>query len=161
MGEARCPLTVYEQYTRSKEMKNCVYLCGGMEGFKEEEMKGWRAEATEHLSMAGITTLDPTRRVHMHLHKGVRYEPNQCNRIVKQDLQDIGNSTVLLCDMREGQPGKRWGSMAEIAHAHTKNKIIIVWIDKEDQRHPFLEFYATEIYTDLEEALDAVTSYYE
>ena len=142
-------------------MTNSVYLCGGMEGFTTDEMKGWRATATSHLSYAGINTLDPTRRVSFHLDKGVRYTNNEAKRIVKQDLQDIANSTVILADMRESQPGKRWGSMAEIAHSHTKNKIIIVWIDKEDQRHPFLEFYATEIYTSLDECLDAVTTYFQ
>jgi hypothetical protein len=85
---------------------------------------------------------------------------NAVNRVVKMDLQDISNSTVLLCDMRYNQPGKRWGSMAEIAHAHTKNKIIIVWTDEDDIKHPFLEFYATEIHHTLKECVEAIVNYY-
>ena len=85
---------------------------------------------------------------------------NNINRVVKMDLQDISNSTVLLCDMREDQPGKRWGSMAEIAHAHTKNKIIIVWRGKSDDLHPFLEFYATEVHFSLDDCCKAIKDYF-
>ena len=137
--------------------KNYVYLCGGMEGYKEEEMIKWRAKATNILSKDGISTLDPTRRWEEHNNYSNR---NNINRVVKMDLQDISNSTVLLCDMREDQPGKRWGSMAEIAHAHTKNKIIIVWRGKSDDLHPFLEFYATEAHFSLDDCCKAIKDYF-
>ena len=137
--------------------KNYVYLCGGMEGYKEEEMIKWRAKATNILSKDGISTLDPTRRWEEHNNYSNR---NNINRVVKMDLQDISNSTVLLCDMREDQPGKRWGSMAEIAHAHTKNKIIIVWRGKSDDLHPFLEFYATEVHFSLDDCCKAIKDYF-
>jgi len=139
--------------------KNYVYLCGGMEGYQRDEMTGWRYKATTMLKdLYGIETLDPTRRWKHHLDFT---HPNNVNRVVKMDLQDIANSTVLLCDMRENQPGKRWGSMAEIAHAHTKNKIIIVWKDPGDTKHPFLQFYATEVHDALDEACYAVSNYYD
>ena len=128
-----------------------------MEGYKEEEMMKWRAQATNLLSKDGISTLDPTRRWEEHNNYGDR---NNINRVVKMDLQDISNSTVLLCDMREDQPGKRWGSMAEIAHAHTKNKIIIVWRGKSDDLHPFLEFYATEVHFSLDDCCKAIKDYF-
>ena len=137
--------------------KNYVYLCGGMDGYKEEEMIKWRAKATNILSKDGISTLDPTRRWEEHNNYSNR---NNINRVVKMDLQDISNSTVLLCDMREDQPGKRWGSMAEIAHAHTKNKIIIVWRGKSDDLHPFLEFYATEVHFSLDDCCKAIKDYF-
>ena len=137
--------------------KNYVYLCGGMEGYKEDEMMQWRAKATNILSKDGISTLDPTRRWKNHNDYEKR---NNINRVVKMDLQDISNSTVLLCDMREDQPGKRWGSMAEIAHAHIKNKIIIVWRGRKDELHPFLEFYATEVHYSLEKCCIAIKDYF-
>ena len=137
--------------------KDYVYLCGGMEGYGKDDMTEWRKYATEVLAEDEIETLDPTRRWKHHLNFT---NTNNVNRVVKMDLQDISNSTVLLCDMRENQPGKRWGSMAEIAHAHTKNKIIIVWIDRGDVQHPFLNFYATEVHYSLECACDAVCNYY-
>jgi len=138
--------------------KNYVYLCGGMEGYSKDEMIGWRTEATVWLNVANIETLDPTRR--FAFHDGFQNR-NSINRVVKMDLQDISNSTVLLCDMRENQPGKRWGSMAEIAHAHTKNKIIIIWTGKDDVKHPFLEFYATEIHHTLDDCCEAIQNYYD
>ena len=137
--------------------KDYVYLCGGMEGYAKSHMTGWRNKATKHLELCDIDTLDPTRR--FAFHSGFQ-DRNAVNRVVKMDLQDISNSTVLLCDMRYNQPGKRWGSMAEIAHAHTKNKIIIVWTDEEDIKHPFLEFYATEIHNSLDDCLEAIVNYY-
>ena len=98
--------------------RNYGYLCGGMEGYSSEEMTGWRTRATEWLAFRDIKTLDPTRRVEEHEH--MQDDLNIRRRIVKSDLQDIAHSTVILADMREDQPGKRWGSMAEIAHGHTK-----------------------------------------
>jgi len=145
-------------YTKGNDMKkDYVYLCGGMEGYEKDHMQGWRQLATNHLELCDIETLDPTRR--FSFHDGFM-DRNAVNRVVKMDLQDIAHSTVLLCDMRYNEPGKRWGSMAEIAHAHTKNKIIIVWTDKEDIKHPFLEFYATEIHHTIEECVDAIVNYY-
>ena len=137
--------------------KDYVYLCGGMEGYDKEDMTRWRKIAKADLDLNDIEVLDPTRR--FSFHSGFQ-DRNNVNRVVKMDLQDIANSTVLLCDMRYDQPGKRWGSMAEIAHAHTKNKIIIVWTDKDDIKHPFLEFYATEIHHSLDECLEAIVNYY-
>ena len=121
------------------------------------DSRKWRAKATNILSKDGISTLDPTRRWEEHNNYSNR---NNINRVVKMDLQDISNSTVLLCDMREDQPGKRWGSMAEIAHAHTKNKIIIVWRGKSDDLHPFLEFYATEVHFSLDDCCKAIKDYF-
>jgi len=145
-------------YKKGNDMKkDYVYLCGGMEGYEKDDMKWWRDEATEYLSLCDIETLDPTRR--FAFHDGF-IDRNAVNRVVKMDLQDIARSTVLLCDMRYDQPGKRWGSMAEIAHAHTKNKIIIVWTDEGDIKHPFLEFYATEIHHTISDSVDAVINYY-
>ena len=137
--------------------KKYVYLCGGMEGYSEDDMVKWRGKATNILSKAGISTLDPTRRWKEHFDYSNR---NNINRVVKMDLQDISNSTVLLSDMREDQSGKRWGSMAEIAHAHTKNKIIIVLRGKNDTLHPFLEFYATEVHHSLEDCCKAIKDYF-
>lgn len=137
---------------------NYTYLCGGMEGYAAEQMKGWRQQATEALANYEIETLDPTRRVAFH---GGTMDRDAINRVVKMDLQDISHSTVILADMRYDQPGMRWGSMSEIAHAHTKNKIIIIWTNEDDIKHPFLEFYATEIHHTLEDCIEAVENYYD
>jgi hypothetical protein len=128
-----------------------------MEGVPEDIMTGWRNQATQFLARSSIKTLDPCRR--KKFHEG-EMTPNLVKRIVKMDLQDISNSTVLLINLTKAAGANRcWGSIAEMAHAHTKNKIIITIMDKGD-RHPFVEFYSTEIHYSLETALEAITFYY-
>lgn len=136
-----------------------VYLAGSMEFVTLEEMKGWRSYVTEQLKLADITTLDPTRRVAMHLN-GQKHSRNTSRALVKQDLQDICHSRVLFVNLKDSSSGRKWGTVCEVAHAHTKNKIIIAVIDKDQYVHPFIDFYATEIYDDFDEAIEAVKSYY-
>jgi hypothetical protein len=47
-------------------MKNQVYLAGPMEDCSPEAMTNWRIRAGEAFEMAGISYLDPTRRVSFH-----------------------------------------------------------------------------------------------
>jgi len=145
-------------------MKSYTYLIGPMEDVTEEHMKGWRSKATQILNEKGIETLDPTRRVSFHDQLGDRLEDTQrnmnlCRRIFKMDMQDLANSTVVLADVRRCS-GKGTGSAMEIMFAHMKNKIIILWCNEDDFPHPFFEAVATEKHFNLEEALDAVKSYY-
>jgi len=138
--------------------KQHVYLAGPMEGLTYEEMTEWRNEATYLLNLADIDTLDPTRRIAYHNQLKNDYT---AGRVVKHDLQDIAYSSVILANLKDSTPGKKWGTVCEIAHAHTKNKIIIVVTDENQFKHPFIEFYATEIYNDLTDAIEAVTTYYQ
>ena len=138
--------------------KQHVYLAGPMEGLTYEQMSEWRFEATRLLNLYGIDTLDPTRRVSYHNQTKNDYT---AGRVVKHDLQDIAFSSVVLADLRDSTPGRKWGTVCEIAHAHTKNKIIIVITDKEQFKHPFIEFYATEIHHELSDAVEAAATYYQ
>jgi hypothetical protein len=138
--------------------KQYVYLAGPIEGLTKEEMSSWRDYVTQKLNLYEIDTLDPTRRISFHDQKDKDYA---AARVVKHDLQDIAFSSVVLVDLRDSTKGRKWGTVCEVAHSHTKNKIIIVVIDKEQFRHPFIEFYATEIHYDLDEAVDAVITYYQ
>ena len=138
--------------------KQYTYLAGPMEGLTLEQMTEWRRHATHQLFLKDIDTLDPTRRVSYHDQRDHAYA---ASRVVKHDLQDIAFSSVILADLRDSTPGRKWGTVCEIAHAHTKNKIIIVVTDPMQFKHPFIEFYATEIHHDLDSAIDAVATYYE
>lgn len=137
---------------------NHVYLAGPMEGVSEKAMKGWRDTATASLKEAGIRSLDPSRRKKFH---DEPYSANLANRIVKMDLQDIARSSVVLANLSKEalEGGRAWGTVSEIAHSHTKNKIIVVVTDP-DFVHPFIDFYATEQHHDLESALSAIKNYY-
>lgn len=145
--------------------KNYVYLAGPMEDCTEDHMKGWREQAADNLEMAGIESLDPTRRVNFHksmtkLNDRNTLDQSMCRRIFKMDLQDIANSTVVLADVRRGS-GKGTGTSMELMFAHMKNKVIILWCDEDDIPHPFYESIYTEKYSDLAECLDAIAYYYD
>jgi len=133
-----------------------VYLCGPIEGLTKKQANEWRDEARIRLALRDIDVLDPTRRI--------SYVDSKCThadaRVFKCDLQDISHSSVLLVNLSEELPGKKWGTVAEVAHAHTKNKIIIVYLAKGQWVHPFISQYATEIHYDLKDAIDAVFEYY-
>jgi hypothetical protein len=135
-----------------------VYLAGAIEGLTYEEMTGWRNYVTESLILEGIDTLDPTRRISYHDQKDKSYA---AARVVKHDFQDIHYSSVIFADLRNSTPGRKWGTVCELAHGHTKNKIIIVVTDEEQFKHPFIEFYATEIHHNLDDAIEAVKTYFQ
>jgi nucleoside 2-deoxyribosyltransferase len=144
-------------------VKNYVYLAGPMEDCTKEHMTGWRSYTKNKLSQMEIDSLDPTRRVSFHdeLYLGEQHTPVQsvCRRIFKMDMQDIANSTVVLADVRRDS-GRGTGTSMELMFAHMKNKIIILWADKDDLIHPFYESIYTEKYFELEDCLDAITNYY-
>jgi len=133
-----------------------VYLAGPIEGLSVAQATAWRNNAAAALNSIDIDTLDPCRRVAF-----VDSEDRHADaRIFKADLQDIYYSSVILANISDSLPGKKWGTVCEIAHAHTKNKIIIVLQDKDQFHHPFITQYATEIHYTLENALLAVKEYF-
>jgi nucleoside 2-deoxyribosyltransferase len=145
-------------------MKNQVYLAGPMEDCTADHMTGWRVDAQIQLDFAGISSLDPTRRVSFHDQLGdnlqdVTKTMNVCKRIFKQDLHDIADSRVVLADVRRDS-GRGTGTSMELMFAHMKNKIIILWANEGDFVHPFYEAMATEKHYTLEDAVQAVQEYY-
>lgn len=145
-------------------MKDYVYLAGPMEDVSVDHMTSWRAKASYELGLVDINTLDPTRRISFHDqlepflqddHRGM----NVCKRIFKQDLQDIAESKAIIADVRRAS-GRGTGTSCELMFAHMKNKIIILWADEDDFPHPFLEAMATEKHYNLEDAIEAVKTYY-
>ena len=140
--------------------KEHVYLAGPIEGLSREQAIEWRLKASFELSNVGIDTLDPTRRASFVDSSDYLTHENAARRIWKSDLQDIAYSTVILANLSDSLPGKKWGTVCEIAHAHTKNKIIIVVINEGQFKHPFITQYATEVHTNLDDAIEAVKEYY-
>jgi nucleoside 2-deoxyribosyltransferase len=133
-----------------------VYLAGPIEGLSYKESTEWRDAATLTLNSLDIDTLDPTRRVSF-----VDDQSEHASaRIWKSDLQDISHSSVILANLSDALPGKKWGTVAEIAHAHTKNKIIIVLLEENQFKHPFIMQYATEVHYNLNSAIYAVREYF-
>jgi len=148
-----------------KKFKHYVYLAGPMEDCTETHMTGWRQEAAKDLDMAGIESLDPTRRVQFHkdmtkLNDRATLDQSMCRRIFKMDLQDIAASTVVLADVRRSS-GRGTGTSMELMFAHMKNKVIILWTDEEDIPHPFYESIYTEKHTSIEDCIEAIAFYYD
>jgi nucleoside 2-deoxyribosyltransferase len=144
--------------------KDYVYLAGPMEDKTRDEMCAWRRKCHEYLNEMGILVLDPTRRISFHkqLDKNLQNEirgMNVCQRIFKQDLQDIADSRVVIADVRR-KSGRGTGTSMELMFAHMKNKIIILWTEDDDYPHPFIEAIATEKHYTLEDVLSAASSYY-
>jgi len=137
-----------------------VYLAGGIEGLTYEEATTWRNYVKSSLIPCNIDCLDPTRRTSFIENKSTFTLTNNSGRIFKSDLQDIHYSSVILADLRDSMAGKKWGTVCEIAHAHTKNKIIICIMDADQFEHPFIVQYATEIHHNINSAIEAVKEYY-
>lgn len=131
-----------------------VYLAGAMEGLTQSQMSEWRFQAARALKRVGVSCLDPCRRAAFHQ----QHDSNLSRRVVKMDLQDISKCEVILINLLDRGPGKCWGTIAEMAHSHTKNKIIITLIE-EGYRHPFVEFYSTEIHHTMEDVIKAIIEY--
>jgi len=130
-----------------------------MEGADIEEMRAWREKATAELAKDAIEVRDPTRRVpYFDLYGKEKLMRNISRRVVKLDLQDIAQSNVVLANLDSDH--KCWGSVMELAHAHTKNKIIITVNKPGRAVHPFIEFYSTEVYENLDDAIEATKEYY-
>jgi len=134
-----------------------VYLAGPIEGLTYEQANDWRDASSTFLEGCDIDVLNPCRRVSF-VDSKVR---DADARIWKCDLQDISYSSVVLANLSDSLPGRKWGTVAEVAHAHTKNKIIIVLQDKDQFHHPFITQYATEIHYTLHDALEAVREYFQ
>lgn len=133
-----------------------VYLAGPIEGLTTEEANGWRDYSALYLGVKDIDVLNPCRRVSFVDTKARDADA----RIWKCDLQDIAYSSIVLANLSDSLPGRKWGTVAEVAHAHTKNKIIIVLQNKNQFHHPFITQYATEIHYTLDSALEAVSEYF-
>lgn len=141
-----------------------VYLAGPMEDCTKEYAASWRESAAAQFLQYDVYSLDPTRRISMHERLGTLVsegdrDTNICKRIFKQDMQDIAQSNVILADCRRDS-GKGIGTSMELMFAHTKNKIIILWVDKKDMIHPFYESIYTEKHYYLEDAIEAALEYF-
>lgn len=96
-----------------------VYLSGPIDGATDNEIFGWRREATAALNNAGIETLDPTRSFHLYRGK----EEESYAKIVASDLDDIGRSDYVLAMARKPS----FGTAMEIraAHAEYRKKVVL------------------------------------
>jgi nucleoside 2-deoxyribosyltransferase len=126
-----------------------------MEGLTKEQMEGWRVKATNFLVEAGVSVLDPCRRIPFH--NGPR-SANASRRIFQSDLMDIRNSQIFMADIRKKQ-GTGTGTSMELMYAYTLGKPIILWADEEDAMHPFYEAMYTEKHFVFQDVLNSIVAF--
>jgi len=144
--------------------KSFVYTAGAMENVSTAAMVDWRDYVDKYLYDSEIKCLHPTRRMPLHNQDVSEDELstyNRSKRIEAQDMLDIKRSRVVLADLRDSMPGKKWGTVMEVAKAKEMGKIIIVLVDPGQFKHPFIYTYATEVHYDLQEAVEAILEYYD
>lgn len=135
--------------------RNGIYLGGKMEKIEWSEMTGWRDEMKVVLDALEIPYLCPTRRGILH----ERFDDeNVRGRIVQQDLQDLCRCSVMIANMQG--PGAGLGTMAEMSIAQRDRIPIILILDEGAFKHPFLFYFATEVYYNCDDALEAAISYF-
>lgn len=165
-----------------------IYSAGAMEHLSQSEMEGWRHQA--EAALPDVKFLHPTRRKPIHdqleldsvkklkelgfdtIEKlqelgfdKVKRETSletfsRLKRIVAQDLIDIRNSDLILVNLKDSEPGKKWGSVMEVALAWEWGKPIIAIVDSQQFKHPFIYTMCTEVHYNLEDAIEAVKEYY-
>jgi hypothetical protein len=144
--------------------KSFVYTAGAMENVSTAAMVDWRDYVDKYLYDFDIHCLHPTRRMPLHNQDVGEDELstyNRSKRIEAQDMLDIKRSRVVLADLRDSMPGKKWGTVMEVAKAKEMGKVIIVLVDPGQFKHPFIYTYATEVHYDLQEAVEAILEYYD
>jgi nucleoside 2-deoxyribosyltransferase len=133
-----------------------VYLAGPIEGISLEEATKWRETATSFFLHNNIRVLDPTRRKKFH---DQPYSLNLAKKIVKMDIDDIREASVVLMNLKDRGKGKAWGTICELMIAQGQLKTIIVVLE-EGFNHPFIDCFATEVHHTLEDAMEATLAYY-
>ena len=137
--------------------KRGVCIAGSMEGISDAERSEYFDYVERELTLRDIPSRNPNRRNSLHIDT----DKNLRKRIHAADLRDIADCMILLADIRDSRPGKKWGTVMEVQFAETKHKIVIVVQDEGQRVHPFIEACATEIHTCIDDAIEAVTTYYQ
>jgi hypothetical protein len=139
-------------------MSDYWYSAGPMEGLTYEQMTGWREQAKLHPKLKG-RCLDPCDREAFHQQSGNQLQLSK--RIVFLDELDIRRSRVVLMNLSQIDELnlRAWGSICELTYAYHLGIPVVLVLPKPTD-HPFILTYATEIYTTLEEGIEAVASYF-
>ncbi len=117
-----------------------TYLAGPMAGCTDDEMFGWRIEATQRLK----NVLDPTVRDY----RGVHETEAQVKHIVHSDKDDIDNADVVLAYC----PKPSYGTVMEILYAWERGKTVVIIVPPGALNSPWLRYHSNIIVETVEEA---------
>jgi nucleoside 2-deoxyribosyltransferase len=137
-----------------------IYTAGAMEHISKDAMTGWRHKV--EIDFPDAKFLHPTRRAPLHeqIENPTLETFSKLKRIVAQDLKDIREADLVLANLRDSEPGKKWGSVMEVALAWEWNKPIIAIVDKDQFKHPFIYTMCTEVHYTVEDAIEAIKEYF-
>ena len=135
-----------------------IYLAGSIENNDPELTSGWRKKLIAAAARVSyINILDPCRREPFDPEKSTT---NETKRLVAQDLEDVRFSHLVIANLKDCSPeAKSWGTVMEIMYAVTRGIPVIVILDKDARRHPFIETLATEIHYTVDSAWEAAKTY--
>jgi nucleoside 2-deoxyribosyltransferase len=121
-----------------------------MENVSLSSAQGWRENARHTLkTYYGISTLDPTRRLHSGDQKHMR-------RIFECDLKDIRNCDIVLANLNDDTLPKH-GTAIELFYAnYVLRKPVVAFKQELTKFHPFFESIVTEWRSDVWKACDTI-----
>lgn len=126
-----------------------VYLAGPMAGCTDEEMMGWRKQATVILGQEMV--LDPTVRDY----RGIWETPGQLKFLVEADKGEIDEADVVLAFC----PKPSYGTVMEILYAWERGKAVVVILPPGALNSPWLRYHSHIILATVEEACNNILSY--
>ncbi len=121
-----------------------TYLCGGIFGLQDTDIRCWRATAKQQLHGSVIDPLD-------HDYRGK--EDQHVDRIVSNDLDAIRWSDGLLVNAQRPS----WGTAMELVYAKQWQKYIVAFTGP-GQISPWLRWHCSRIVPTLKEAIDVINA---
>lgn len=122
-------------------MRLTVYLAGPIHGCSDAKANGWRDAVIRRLVHNPVDFRNPMVRDY----RGKNPLPAE---VIDGDLADIAASDVVLVYANEPS----WGTAMEIPYAKQMGKLIYIVRDEFRARHPWLDYHASEYFTDLDQA---------
>ena len=127
-----------------------VYLAGPISGLSQEEVMGWRLNATEELAREHITTLTPI---------DVTSSATELQKLaILRDKIDVRRAHVVLMNLR-GAKRISIGTMAELGWANAYDKPVVLVMEQDGSNpheHGFVKTLSTFQVETLEEGIQTV-----
>ena len=131
-----------------------VYLAGPMDDSTEDELGGWRKEATSVFEGMGIRTLNPIDRPYRN--KDYKYDPESVlPDLVEADKIDIEASDVLLANCTKVSVG----TSMEILLAWMKDKQVIVVAPEGVHPSAWIYYHSHKVFKTMEEAYGHIAEF--
>lgn len=131
-----------------------IYLAGPITGKNLEEARQHRAKISEKFTIRGLGTISPLR--HKKEEKKYDYRPQE---IIDRDEMDIRRADAILCDYTD--PNHAYiGTSMEIMYAYLHEKPVFVVAGDGAKNHYWIQYHATQVFSDFEEAAEYILEFF-